>query len=196
MRIGFISDTHGDPVAWEKALKAFGDVDLLLHAGDVLYHGIFNPITPDYDPRRLVALLNDCPFPVVHARGNCDSEVDQLALDGHILSDFAFVSAAGKRILVTHGHKHTAEELARMGSRGRIDLVHRGHTHVPGMVVIEGVAIFNAGSCALPKQEGGVGTAGLLEDGVIAVLDIESGESIARWDLPGAGVGSCAPSHR
>lgn len=185
MRIGLLSDTHGDPVAWEKALKVFGEVDLILHAGDVLYHGIFNPITETYEPRRLVELLNACPAPMVHARGNCDSEVDQLALNSQILSDFAFVSAEGTRILVTHGHRHTEEELAGMGSRGRIDLVHRGHTHLPGMLVVEGVAIFNAGSCALPKQDGGAPTVGVLEDGIITVFDIESGESYARWGLPG-----------
>lgn len=185
MRIGLLSDTHGDPVAWQKALTVFGEVDLVLHAGDVLYHGIFNPITSDYDPRRLVELLNACPFPMVHARGNCDSEVDQLALDSHILSDFAFVSAGRTRILVTHGHRHTEEELARMGSRGRIDLVHRGHTHVPGLSLIEGVAIFNAGSCALPKQEGGFGTVGVLEDGTISVFDVDSGAEVESWELPG-----------
>ena len=27
MRIGFISDTHGDPTAWEKATAVLGDLD-------------------------------------------------------------------------------------------------------------------------------------------------------------------------
>lgn len=185
MRIGLLSDTHGNPAAWEKAMSVFGDVDLVLHAGDVLYHGIFNRITGDYDPGRLVELLNACPVPVLHARGNCDSEVDQLALDSHILSDFAFAQAEGTKILVTHGHRHSEEELARLGSRWGVDLIHRGHTHVPGMLVLDGVAVFNAGSCALPKQEGGEGTVGVLEDGVITVFEIETGESYARWELPG-----------
>ena len=184
MKVGFVSDTHGDPSAWEKAIEALNEPDLILHAGDVLYHGIFNPITDTYDPRRLVDMLNSCPVPMVHARGNCDSEVDQLALDAHILSDFAFASMEGTRILVTHGHRHTEQQLAEMGSRGRVKLVHRGHTHVPGFQVIDGVGIFNAGSCALPKQEGEAPTVGLLEDGSLSVIDIDSGAIVGRWTLP------------
>jgi len=176
MRVALLSDTHGDPTAWEKAMKAVGGVDLVLHAGDVLYHGIFNPITDTYEPRRLVELLNDFRTPMLHARGNCDSEVDQLALDNHILSDFAFAQVEGTRILVTHGHKHPREGLVEMAVRGKVGLVHVGHTHVPEMEVVRGVTVFNAGSCALPKQEGGAPTAGVLEDGRLTIFNIDTGD--------------------
>lgn len=185
MRIGLISDTHGDPVAWERALEALGRVDLVLHAGDVLYHGVFNPVLDTYNPRRLAELLNGYPVPMVHARGNCDSEVDQLALHNHILSEFAFVSAEGTRILVTHGHKQTPEELAEMGRRSKVHMVHRGHTHQPELTVVNGVMLVNAGSCALPKQEGEVPSVGVLEDGKIAVLDTSTGERLMEEGLPG-----------
>jgi predicted phosphodiesterase len=49
MRIALVSDTHGDPTAWRKAMDVLGPVDLITHAGDVLYHGIFNPITETYE---------------------------------------------------------------------------------------------------------------------------------------------------
>jgi uncharacterized protein len=184
MRVGLVSDTHGDPTAWEKALDAWGTLDLVLHAGDVLYHGIFNPIVPTYEPRRLAELLNACPFMMLHARGNCDSEVDQLALDSFILSDFAFVSAEGTRVLVCHGHKWTEEELSKMAAGGKADMVLRGHTHVPEMKVVGGVPIVNVGSCGLPKQGGEKKTVGLLEDRVITVIETETGETFARWTLP------------
>jgi len=180
MRIALISDTHGDPAAWERALGVLGDVDLVLHAGDVLYHGVFNPILDTYDPRRLVELLNSFTVPMLHARGNCDSEVDQLALDNHILSDFAFAGVEGIKILVTHGHKQSEEELARMGGRGGIDLILRGHTHVPSVKSVDGVTIVNPGSPSLPKGEGEIPTVGLLQNGVITILDIDSGEEYLR----------------
>jgi len=186
MRIGLISDTHGDPAAWEKALAVLGDLDLVLHAGDVLYHGVFNPILPTYEPRRLADMLNAFTVPCVHARGNCDSEVDQLALDNHILSDFAFASAEGVRIIVCHGHKHSEEELAKLASRANVHMVLRGHTHEPGMPVIEGVTVVNPGSPCLPKQEGQVPTVGLLEDKKITIIDINSGDVYAEGELPGA----------
>ena len=175
MRIALVSDTHGDATAWARAMEVLGDVDLISHAGDVLYHGIFNPITKTYDPRSLVETLNAVEAPMIHARGNCDSEVDQLALDNHILSDFAFASVDGIRILVTHGHKQTEEQLVKMARRAGVHLVHRGHTHIPQVTMVDGVMLFNAGSMALPKQEGGIQTAGLLEDGTLRVLDIGTG---------------------
>ncbi len=46
-----------------------------------------------------------------------------------------------------------------------------------------GVSLLNAGSCALPKQEGEVPTAGLLEDGVLRVLDINTGEVQLEGEL-------------
>jgi len=178
MRIGMMSDTHGDPVAWDRALDALGRVDLMLHAGDVLYHGAFNPITPTYEPKRLIELLNSSTIPRVHARGNCDSEVDQLALDDHILSDTAFVSAEGVRILVCHGHRQTEEQLIEMGRRAGVAVLHRGHTHVPGFVRSGGLLVVNAGSCALPKQEGGVPTVAVLDGGTVSIIDIDSGDVI------------------
>jgi hypothetical protein len=185
MRVGFVSDTHGDPTAWGRAVEAWGELDLVCHAGDVLYHGVFNPITGTYDPRRLVELLNESPIPRIHARGNCDSEVDQLALDAHILSDFAFASVEGVRILVTHGHKYPKDELVRMAARAKANVLHLGHVHVPEIEVVNGVLVFNAGSCALPKQEGSEPTVGLLEDGRLTVINIETGEEYSEGMLPG-----------
>lgn len=178
MRVGFLSDTHGDPTAWEKAARIIGEADLVCHAGDVLYHGIFNPITDTYDPRRLADALNAYPVARIHARGNCDSEVDQLALDAHILSDFAFATVAGTRMMVTHGHKYPRDELVGMAARAAADILHVGHFHVPEITVENGVTVLNAGSCALPKQEGGAQTAAVLADGELAVYDIGTGERL------------------
>jgi putative phosphoesterase len=184
MRIALVSDTHGDPTAWRKAMDVLGPVDLITHAGDVLYHGIFNPITETYEPRRLADVLNKVSTPMIHARGNCDSEVDQLALNNHMLSDFAFASADGVRILVTHGHKHSEEQLAEMARKARVQIVHRGHTHQPQILVLKGVVIFNAGSIALPKQEGETPTVGLLEDGKLTIFDINTGAVFEEGFLP------------
>ena len=185
MRIGFISDTHGDLAAWEKAMDTLGEVDLILHAGDVLYHGVFNPIPEAYDPRGLARALNGLAVPIIHARGNCDSEVDQVALDNHILSDFTFASAEGTRILVNHGHRYSEGELVKMVADGKAQVVHRGHTHMPELRVADGVMLVNAGSCALPKQDGAVPTVGLLEDGRFTIIDIDSGDVLMEEMLPG-----------
>ena len=38
MKIGVLSDTHGNITALKRALDLFANVDLIVHAGDVLYH--------------------------------------------------------------------------------------------------------------------------------------------------------------
>lgn len=176
MRVLLISDTHGDSSGWEKVLNTLGNVDLALHAGDVLYHGAFNPILDTYDPKRLAELLNSFPIPMIHARGNCDSEVDQMALQSHILSDFAFASIEGIRILITHGHRYSREEILKMAREGKIDIVLEGHTHVPLIENVEGVTFVNPGSPSLPKQEKPARSAGLLEEGKIEIYDVDSGK--------------------
>ena len=51
MRIGVISDTHGDIEALNKALAVFEGADLIVHAGDVLYHPPKLPCGQHYDVR-------------------------------------------------------------------------------------------------------------------------------------------------
>ena len=57
MKIGIISDTHGHEGAWVRACaEFFGGADLILHAGDVAYHGPRNPMKADYNPMGLFLL--------------------------------------------------------------------------------------------------------------------------------------------
>ena len=104
MKIGIISDTHGHEMAWANACERFfKGADLILHAGDVLYHGPRNPMKADYNPAGLVARINSCDIPVVIAKGNCDSSVDASCIDLPIEAPYAYVVWEGLRIIVTHG---------------------------------------------------------------------------------------------
>ena len=59
MKIGVISDTHGCRDHWAKAYdKFFKDADLIIHSGDVLYHGPRNPMLEDYNPAELAEKIN------------------------------------------------------------------------------------------------------------------------------------------
>jgi len=44
MRIGLLSDTHGDLDAFKQAYEIIKDTDLIIHSGDLFYHGLFNLI--------------------------------------------------------------------------------------------------------------------------------------------------------
>ena len=80
MKIGIISDTHGHEGAWVRACEQFfTGADLILHAGDVAYHGPRNPMRQTIIPMGLIERINASEIPVILAKGNCDSDVDATA---------------------------------------------------------------------------------------------------------------------
>ena len=119
MKVGIISDTHGHEMRWTLAYeKFFKDADLIIHSGDVLYHGPRNPMLEDYNPAGLAERINTSPVPVIIAKGNCDSEVDAMVLEGPVQTPYAYVMIDGFRIVATHGH--TVETDAEKDARGFI----------------------------------------------------------------------------
>lgn len=181
MRIGMVSDTHGDVEAWEKAMRLLEGCDWILHAGDHLYNGAFNPVLPSYYPKRLAELMNSCPVPVLHARGNCDSEVDTVALRDP-LSPLVLARLGELLFLVMHGHTHDEEGLAALAERYRADVLVRGHTHLAGIRRHGSLLAVNPGSISLPA-EGNPPTLGILEDGRLRLLRLDDGSEFAGEDL-------------
>ena len=64
MKIGIISDTHGDLVQVEKALKILEDCKYIIHCGDVLYHGPRNDL-PKMEAREVCGLHLGYPNPCI-----------------------------------------------------------------------------------------------------------------------------------
>ncbi|GAW91412.1 phosphodiesterase [Calderihabitans maritimus] len=173
MKIGVVSDTHGDASTWEKVMNnIFRDVELIVHAGDVLYHGPRNPIVPGYNPARLAEMLNQLPIPLLIARGNCDADVDQLVLEYPLQSSYVFFQHEGRRFLVHHGHGINGEQAQEMAQRFRVDMYISGHTHVPFLDVKEDTVFLNPGSCSLPKDEDKRKTVALVEDRGVTIIDV------------------------
>jgi putative phosphoesterase len=132
MKIALISDTHGNLVAWETAWElVLHDADLLIHCGDALYHGPKFTPAAGYDAGGLAARLSDCPVPLLMAKGNADSEVDQLVLPFPMQQPYLFAQVEGLRLLATHGHLMAPDDLLALGERWQLDFVITGHTHVP-----------------------------------------------------------------
>ena len=140
MRIGVISDTHGDQAAIRQVVKLVTDVDMWLHAGDC-----------SQDAEYLQSLVT---VPVIAARGNCDgyttAKIDE------------FVEVSDHRIWLTHGHhygvKQSTQDLVRWSKYHEVDTVIYGHTHVPNNCYCDGILIFNPGSAY-----GGHATCGILD---------------------------------
>lgn len=178
MRIGLISDTHGDLDSWERALKIFKDIDLAIHTGDILSSGPFNPRSESYKPAELARAINAAPFPIVFARGNCDAEVDSVAIDYPIQAPYAFILKDNLRIMATHGHLHDDDELIELGKRYRMNIVLSGHTHIVRILNIGGLYLVNPGSASLPKGKEKFSTVGLIEDAYIKIVSLEDGNEV------------------
>ena len=62
--------------------------DRLLLLGDILYHGPRNDLPLEYEPKKVIKMLNEVKEKLFCVRGNCDTEVDQMVLDFPIMAYF------------------------------------------------------------------------------------------------------------
>lgn len=120
MRVGIISDTHGQVDFTRPAVRMLEslDVERLLHCGDI-------------GSPEVVELL--APWPTDYVFGNCDVEQRLLrtAIEraGHVChGEFADLTIEGVRIALLHSHDRRLFA-ASIGS-GRYDTICYGHTHV------------------------------------------------------------------
>lgn len=163
MKIIIASDIHGSAYWCAKLLEAYRaeGAKMLLLLGDVLYHGPRNNLPDEYDPKKVIAMLNEIKAEILCVCGNCDTEVDQMVLDFPILSQNAVVFADGVKIYATHGHKFNKDNLPPLSAG---DVLVYGHTHVALDTVVGGVRCLNPGSVSIPKENTGHGYI-IFEDG-------------------------------
>ena len=152
MKLLIASDIHGDLDSLEKVLLAFEEekADKLLFLGDLLYHGPRNDLPKTYNPKAVIALLNERRDDILAVRGNCDTEVDQMVLNFPILAEYCYLSLDGLSVFATHGHHFNTENPPAL-RKGEI-LLH-GHTHVLKCIEFGDKNYYlNPGSAALPKE--------------------------------------------
>lgn len=145
------SDIHGSAYYCRKLLEACKKekADRILLLGDVLYHGPRNELPKDYNPKAVIAMLNELKQDILCVRGNCDTEVDQMVLEFPILADYAVITVGNKLIYATHGHVYNNGKLPPLHSG---DILLHGHTHVPKCDELETHIYINPGSVSIPKE--------------------------------------------
>jgi putative phosphoesterase len=183
MKIGVISDTHGNIDAFELALKRFEGVDLIVHAGDVLYHPPRLGWMEGYDIPAFASRLNGLKTPVVIAQGNCDPQVYEELLELPVQSPYAIVEQDGVGIVVNHGHLLTRDQMIQTAKRYRARYFISGHTHIPVLEEVDGVVLMNPGSPAIPKYEidgKPIPTVGLITDSGAQVVSLLDGSAILK----------------
>ncbi|WP_406678255.1 phosphodiesterase [Moorella sp. ACPs] len=186
MRVGIISDTHGDGAAWEQALaNCFQGVDLIIHAGDVLYHGPRNPIVAAYAPKDLAGLLQQSPVPLLIARGNCDAEVDAMVLNLPI-TEQVVVQMGKYRLIAQHGHRLGEGDAEHLAAYYRADLWITGHTHAAMLAARDGRLFVNPGSPSLPHSGplGKLKTVAVADEAGVKILALATGEVLKELPWP------------
>ena len=151
MKILFLSDIHGVPLALEAALEAGAALgyDRIVLLGDLLYHGPRNGVPNLYDPVRVAKTLNGLKDKIVAIRGNCDAEVDQMMFEFPMMADYALLEAGRETFFLTHGHRFNERNIPPLGL---CTVLAHGHTHIPELRKLDcGLTIFNPGSVSLPK---------------------------------------------
>lgn len=183
MKIGVISDTHGNIAAYEKALCFIGDADLIVHAGDVLYHTPRMGFMDGYDIPALAEAINSSDIPIVIAQGNCDAQVYEELLKIPVQSPYAYASCSGVRIVINHGHLLSREQMIDLGTRYKAHYFISGHTHMPVLERVGSLILMNPGSPSIPKYEIDgcpAPSVGVITESGARVINIEDGAIIAE----------------
>lgn len=178
IKIGFISDTHGNIFWAQKGLEILKDCDLILHLGDVLAHGPNNPIIEGYDPKALAALFRESEN-ISFVKGNCDADVDIAITEKDIGKPDDFLEWGNLKIYASHGYVGTLDErIARAESRGA-DVFAFGHTHIGRLEKSQGILLLNPGSTTYPRD--GIHSVGTYQNHCFRLINIETSEVVKEF---------------
>lgn len=133
IKVGVISDTHGNFYFAAKAINVLGQIDYLLHAGDGKNEAL------------ALGKLANCPVWAV--AGNTD---------GVTFPQTEVMEIGGIKILLLHGYQvaplNREERLADLALEQKAEIVVYGHTHKPYCNYHRGVLVFNPGSPFRPRD--------------------------------------------
>jgi len=139
-----VSDTHGRHENFERVLKKVGEVDMVIHAGDVEEE-------EEYFQKKVSQLSCDGrPVELHMVRGNCDTFTELPANDVFMFGE--------RMVFLAHGHRYFVGggcgELADAAETNGCDIAIYGHTHVPDYHSENGITVINPGSLERPRQDG------------------------------------------
>lgn len=175
------SDLHGSAYYCEKMLEAYKNekAEKLLLLGDLLYHGPRNDLPEGYEPKKVIAMLNEYSSDILCVRGNCEAEVDQMVLEFPVMAEYCILYDGGSKttVFATHGHIYHPQNLPPL-QKG--DILLNGHTHVPKCEEHADFVYMNPGSVSIPKEQSWHGYM-IAEDGRFTWKDFE-GNCCLQWE--------------
>ncbi len=174
MKLFIASDIHGSAYYCEKMLGCYKNekADKLILLGDILYHGPRNDLPKDYNPKKVIEMLNSVKEDILCVRGNCDTEVDQMVLQFPILAEYAFLYMKERMVFITHGHNFNLKKMPMIKNK---DILLHGHTHVPVCQKTDLCIYINPGSVSIPKENSRHSYI-IMDEGTVVFKNIEGEE--------------------
>lgn len=175
MKYLVFSDIHGSIESTQFLIKKFEEekCDKMICLGDVLYHGPRNDVPENYNPKKVIELLNQYAPKILGIQGNCDAEVDQMVLNFQLKkTDNIYIN--GISLHLEHGH-----HLETLSSHAQIVLF--GHIHIPLIEEMEHQLFVNPGSITIPKNNSPRSYI-IMDDEVITIYSM-NGEVIKKHSI-------------
>ena len=136
MKVLIVSDTHGRHSNLDEVLEREGNIDMLLHLGDIEGEEYY------------IEAIAKWPYHII--AGNND-------LFSHLSKDKE-IKIGKYKIWMTHGHNYmvnmNTERLGMVAMSRDVDIVLFGHTHRPYLDLDGKPMVINPGSISYPRQEG------------------------------------------
>lgn len=133
MKIGILSDTHGDKLQMDKAISYLKKCDLIIHAGDNFSDSKY--------------IYNETKINIIAVKGNCDFEQ---------VEDELLFEVENKNIFLCHGDRYNVsygiEDISKKAKYIGADIAIFGHTHTPLNINKDGILYINPGSISLPRK--------------------------------------------
>lgn len=177
MKIMIASDLHGS-LKYAKIMRDLYEKEQatrLILLGDLLYHGPRNDLPAEYDPKGVIALLNEIKEELLCVRGNCEAEVDQMVLEFPVMAEYMIFFTGNRMIFATHGHTWNTKNPPPLKAG---DILLHGHTHIPAIEDTGKYHYLNPGSLSIPKNNAPHSYM-ILEDGIFTIKDLAQKEYLA-----------------
>jgi uncharacterized protein len=134
LRIGVVSDSHGELYMLDKAVSLMGKIELLLHLGDHY--------------KDIIKLNLKYNYNIDYIAGNND-------FAGKVKSE-KLILVNNKRILLSHGHRYNVNNgllnLKYKAEEEMAEIVLYGHTHKYNLEYINNTLFLNPGSVSRPRD--------------------------------------------
>jgi putative phosphoesterase len=168
MRIGIVSDLHGNTAGLLRAIELMGDVDEVLCAGDMVTEYKFsNPVLEELRAREIRGVLGNHDIGLLgphgdRVRANPEVNPDLVSYLGTHPNSIEVDVGGGKKLLMTHAspctphHQYVFKGSAELKRFAEVeaDFIIIGHTHAQMVERVGRALVINPGSAGQATDPG------------------------------------------